>query len=44
VALTGGLPDLSDWSSKVPVRLSESVKLWKLCETVPLQLGALNAS
>ncbi|ESQ39534.1 hypothetical protein EUTSA_v10000954mg [Eutrema salsugineum] len=32
VALTGGLPDLSDWSSKVPVRLSETVKLWKLCE------------
>ncbi|KAL1193596.1 hypothetical protein V5N11_015523 [Cardamine amara subsp. amara] len=32
VALTGGLPDLSDWSNKVPVRLSETVKLWKLCD------------
>ncbi|EFH41603.1 hypothetical protein ARALYDRAFT_330935 [Arabidopsis lyrata subsp. lyrata] len=43
VALTGGLPDRSDWSNKVPVRLSESVKLWKLCET-PLNISALNAS
>ncbi|KAL1193597.1 hypothetical protein V5N11_015524 [Cardamine amara subsp. amara] len=34
VALTGGLPDLSDWSKKVPVRLSETVKLWKLCNTL----------
>ncbi|CAN7134296.1 unnamed protein product [Brassica rapa subsp. narinosa] len=32
VALTGGVPDLSDWSNKVPVRLSETVKQWKLCE------------
>ncbi|XP_024011079.1 uncharacterized protein LOC18016152 [Eutrema salsugineum] len=32
VALTGGLPDLSDWSNNVPVRLSETVKQWKLCE------------
>ncbi|XP_023640966.1 uncharacterized protein LOC17876645 [Capsella rubella] len=32
VALTGGLPDLSDWSKKVPVRLRETVKQWKLCE------------
>ncbi|CAN6895991.1 unnamed protein product [Brassica oleracea] len=32
VALTGGEPELSDWSSKVPVRLSEPVKQWKLCE------------
>ncbi|XP_019087216.1 PREDICTED: uncharacterized protein LOC104724974 [Camelina sativa] len=43
VALTGGLLDLSDWSNKVPIRLSETVKLWKLCET-PIQIGALNAS
>ncbi|XP_010481745.1 PREDICTED: uncharacterized protein LOC104760503 [Camelina sativa] len=34
VALTGALPDLSDWSNKVPVRLSETVKQWKLCETL----------
>lgn len=32
VALTGGVPDLSDWSTKVPARLSEPVKQWKLCE------------
>ncbi|KAG7604928.1 putative S-adenosyl-L-methionine-dependent methyltransferase [Arabidopsis thaliana] len=32
LALTGGLPDLSDWSSKVPVRFCEVVKQWKLCE------------
>ncbi|CAH8278347.1 unnamed protein product [Arabidopsis lyrata] len=32
LALTGGLPDLSDWSNKVPIRLSEVVKQWKLCE------------
>ncbi|EOA15142.1 hypothetical protein CARUB_v10028518mg [Capsella rubella] len=43
VALTGGLPDLSDWSNKVPLRLCETVKLWKLCET-PLETGALNTS
>ncbi|KAF3494379.1 hypothetical protein DY000_02054848 [Brassica cretica] len=34
VALTGGVPDLSDWSSKVPVRLSETVKQWKLCQNL----------
>ncbi|KAF8087377.1 hypothetical protein N665_0588s0044 [Sinapis alba] len=34
VALTGGVPDLSDWSNKVPVRLSETVKQWKLCENL----------
>ncbi|CAA7058551.1 unnamed protein product [Microthlaspi erraticum] len=32
VALTGGLPDLSDWSKKVPERMRETVKQWKLCE------------
>lgn len=34
VALTGGVTDLSDWSNKVPVRLSETVKQWKLCENL----------
>ncbi|CAN8246154.1 unnamed protein product [Cochlearia groenlandica] len=33
VALTGGLPDLSDWSNRVPDRLSETVKQWKVCES-----------
>lgn len=34
VALTGGVTDLSDWSNKVPVRLCETVKQWKLCENL----------
>ncbi|KAJ0248036.1 hypothetical protein HA466_0164040 [Hirschfeldia incana] len=34
VALTGGVPDLSDWSNKVPARLREPVKQWKLCENL----------
>ncbi|KFK31628.1 hypothetical protein AALP_AA6G137400 [Arabis alpina] len=33
LALTGDLPNLSDWSNAVPVRLSETVKHWKLCES-----------
>ncbi|KFK31627.1 hypothetical protein AALP_AA6G137300 [Arabis alpina] len=33
LALTGDLPDLSDWSNEVPVRLSEAVRQWKLCKT-----------
>ncbi|XP_010529334.1 PREDICTED: uncharacterized protein LOC104806237 [Tarenaya hassleriana] len=35
MAMTGGLPDQIAWSNEVPVRMSEAVKQWKLCQSFP---------